>query len=372
MDRVDNAVNARSLGHMNTAVLAPMEKARLAFLQEVRRWWAYELFPRLRMEYEQAVSQDCAKSVDAGTVLAGLPSHPLFAWMERNCQKLKWLELAEIVCDHWTEISEQAAEGDGPSTLELDPERALPDWYTGVDIHCQPGGVWSADQNAYVYELGARILHLGRNDRLELHDLFAQLCFPPIGEGERVVDLGCGFGKSTRPLARRYPLAEVVGLDLAPGVLRLGCRRANEEGLRIRFVQADASNPPFEDASCAAVTGTMLLHELPREVLEQVLRRAARLLRPGGVIRFLEFMPTGDAFRDACMREHALRNNEPFLLGLVDYPAEVALHDAGLVDVAWVPFDEQGRGPCPGGVSERQEWHFPWTVLYARKPLAMA
>lgn len=344
------------------------EQARLAFVQEVRGYWAHDLYSRLQSEYADAVADQPPSGVGAAVAaLQDLPTHPWFGWIERNLQKMKWRQLMDVVDRHSDTLQAEAAElSGGSSRLELAPDLDPPEWYTRTDIHCQPGGVWAANRNALVYEMGAKILHLGRNDQLELHQLFAQV-FPELEAGARVVDLGCGFGKSTRPLAVRWPSAEVIGVDLSAPVLRLGHRRANEAGLTIRFIQSEASEVFLEDASCAAVTGTMLLHELPEEVLVATLRKAARLLRPGGVLRFLEFARTGELFLDACLQEHAVRNNEPYLPLLMDYPVTDLLASAGLVDARWVPFDDRGSG-LSDGYPARDDWHFPWSVLCAERP----
>jgi hypothetical protein len=87
------------------------------------------------------------------------------------------------------------------------------------------------------------------------------------------------------------------------------------------------------------------------------------------VLRFLDFQPTGDAFRDLAMREHGARNNEPFMPGMMaaDLPAMAAR--AGLTGGRWVAFDERGAGRLPEARwPERREWHFPWAVFEAARP----
>src|SRR3546814_4513306 len=86
-------------------------------------------------------------------------------------------------------------------------------------------------RSADVYEQGAKLVMLGDNDDYGFHRSFTSTAIPdrPF---RRIVDLGCGFGKSTWPLKRRFPDAEVIGLDLSAPCLRLALDRANTAGLR--------------------------------------------------------------------------------------------------------------------------------------------
>jgi ubiquinone/menaquinone biosynthesis C-methylase UbiE len=209
---------------------------------------------------------------------------------------------------------------------------------------------------------------LGANDDYAFHRLFAENAVP--GRDYRcIVDLGCGFGKSTFSLKQKYPQAEVFGVDLAASCLRLALRRANERGLRIRFRQAGATATGLPAGSVDLVTSTMLLHELPMEVLPGVFAEAARLLSPGGLLRFLDFQYTGDEFRDLAMTEHGTRNNEPYLAPMMKADVGGMAQAAGLLGIRWRAFDERGRGLLDDlKWPVRREWHFPWAVLEAEKP----
>jgi len=114
----------------------------------------------------------------------------------------------------------------------------------------------------------------------------------------------------------------------------------------------------------------MLLHELPLSVLRRIFQESARLLTPGGVLRFLDFQFTGDAFRDLAMLEHGARNNEPFMPPMMAADLTAMAHAAGLTGARWTAFDERGAGRLEGlRWPRRAEWHFPWAVMEAEKPL---
>src|SRR2546421_13048137 len=84
-------------------------------------------------------------------------------------------------------------------------------WYTEWDTHLQPGGVWSSDAAARVYELGAKLVMLGENDDYLFHRLFVSTALP-ARKYRRIVYLGCGFGKSTWPQKKTFPDAERIGV----------------------------------------------------------------------------------------------------------------------------------------------------------------
>lgn len=338
------------------------DQARLDFALTLRRRWADTIYPRLRVEYDAA--RAAGSTGNAAAVIHALPGYGPFAWLERGSQKLLWRAVSDAV-EHEAPADESTA---GESTLILDADLALPAWYTDWDIHLQPGGIWSSDRAARVYELGARLVMLGENDDYQFHQLFAASAVPRR-DYRSIVDLGCGFGKSTFPLNQQHPRAEVFGIDLAASCLRLALQRANQRGLRIQFRQADVIATGLPAGTVDLVTSTMLLHELPLAVLQDLFVEVARLLAPGGLLRFLDFQYTGDEFRDLAMTEHGTRNNEPYLAPMMAADVCAIARAAGLRNARWRAFDERGQGML-GELRwpDRSEWHFPWAVLEAERP----
>ncbi len=334
------------------------QQARLDFALVLRRRWADRVYPQLRREFEQA-----GHGSDVTTTVHALPSYPAFAWLERGAQKLLWRAVDDAVTGE-----PQPANATGPARAVLDPALKLPGWYTEWDIHLQPGGVWSSERAARSYELGARLVMLGENDDYQFHRLFVETAVPRRPY-RRIVDLGCGFGKSTWPFKQAFRDAEVIGIDLAAPCLSLAAERASERALEIEFRQADATTTGLEAGSADLVTSTMLLHELPPKLLPRLFEEAARLLAPGGLLRFLDFQLTGDPFRDLAMTEHGSRNNEPFIAPMMRADTARMAQSAGLGGVRWLAFDERGAGLLDElRWPRREEWHFPWAVLEAEKP----
>lgn len=333
--------------------------ARLDFVLELRRRWADTVYPVLAADANAAANPPDARTIRAQAV------YPWFAWLERGSQKMLWRVVRDAVRSDPEPAERTAAEPLG--RLLLDPSVPFPDWYTDVDIHIQPGGIWASDEAARVYELGARLVMLGANDDFAFHELFTRTAIP-AGDYRRIADLGCGFGKSTRPLKRNYPDADVIGVDLAAPCLRLAHHQAEHGRLAIDFAQRDCRDTRLPNASCDLVTATMLVHELPVTALIETIGEAARLLAPGGLLRMLDFQLTGDPVRDLAIREHGARNNEPYMEAMFDADVPAMCADAGLNDARWVAFDERGTGRLETlRWPRRPEWHFPWAVLEAQR-----
>lgn len=97
---------------------------------------------------------------------------------------------------------------------------------------------------------------------------------------ERALDLACGTGVFTRPLAR-ITGCPVVGLDLSNPMLRQAQRLATKEKMgNVFFVRATAFGLPFGDSAFPYVNccGALHLFDRPGDALSEI----ARVLQPGG------------------------------------------------------------------------------------------
>lgn len=113
----------------------------------------------------------------------------------------------------------------------------------------------------------------------------------------RVVDVGCGVGRGLPALGRRYPAAELLGLDSSTGMARaardalappsrgfLARLRGVPAGPVARIVVADAHALPLPDASVDLVWSNMLLHWLVQP--ERAVGEWYRVARPGALLDF--------------------------------------------------------------------------------------
>jgi demethylmenaquinone methyltransferase/2-methoxy-6-polyprenyl-1,4-benzoquinol methylase len=104
--------------------------------------------------------------------------------------------------------------------------------------------------------------------------------------GDRALDLCCGTGDISFALAARG--AEVTGLDFSEKMLDVARQRTQNSKLKTQnFIQGDALNVPFPDASFDIVTIGYGLRNLAS--VDAGLREMRRVLKPGGRLVILEF-----------------------------------------------------------------------------------
>ena len=105
--------------------------------------------------------------------------------------------------------------------------------------------------------------------------------------GERVLDVGCGYGTTTIEAARRVqPGGRVVGVDIAAAMLAPAHRRVAAAELdNIELLEADTQVHAFDVESFDVVIsrfGTMFFEDP-----EAAFANLARALRPGGRLAFV-------------------------------------------------------------------------------------
>jgi SAM-dependent methyltransferase len=234
-------------------------------------------------------------------------------------------------------------------SLDLDPKLEAPSYLTEGDTHRMPGGYMSTrgddDLRAgALYDLGGAIYQLGIGNAVGglLNDsrgrtLVAHLHarFPAL-DPSRILDLGCGVGHNTVPLAAAFPQAETFGVDIGAALLRYAHLRAEGLGRPIRFVQDNAEHTRFPDGHFDLVVTQIVLHETSPKAMAQIIRESRRLLAPGGVAVHLEVplrAEPGDDFQQVMSLWEQYYNIEPNIAAVIDTDLAALARDAGLQDV---------------------------------------
>jgi len=130
-------------------------------------------------------------------------------------------------------------------------------------------------------------------DRMDGHPLIQQvkrqmLEVCPIGEGDRILDVGCGLGHEVRRLAEQVgPQGQVVGIDANSAMITEARRRATGLTLPITFEVGDAQHVAFADNTFDLCRTERVLRYLDRP--EAAVGEMARLARPGGSVLAFDF-----------------------------------------------------------------------------------
>ncbi len=111
--------------------------------------------------------------------------------------------------------------------------------------------------------------------------------------GDDVLEIGPGFGLTTRVLAQRT--GRLTVLELEPRY----CERLRRElGDGVDVVQGDATAMPFPDGRFSAAVCFTMLHHIPSsELQDRAVAEVTRVLRPGGVFAGTDSLGTGLVFR---------------------------------------------------------------------------
>lgn len=152
----------------------------------------------------------------------------------------------------------------------------------------------------YIYDLTRKYYLFGR-DRM-----IRELALAP---GARAVEVGCGTGRNLVQIARRYPQAELFGLDASSEMLKTATQALKRADLQSRVAlshgYAEALSPAMfgQAAPFDAVLFPYSLSMIPD--WKQALRAAAAALSPKGRVHVVDF---GDLTGLGPMGERMLRS----------------------------------------------------------------
>ena len=150
----------------------------------------------------------------------------------------------------------------------------------------------------------------------------------------RILDLGCGTGEITRRLARRYPDAQVIGVDILEHTVELARRVSADLGDRVHFEQGDAFALSFDVDGFDLVVCRHMSQAVPD--FPHVLAEITRVLRRGGWLHLLSedygmlhFPATTGFDPDRFWNEHAVA-----FLASIGCDGRVGRHSPALLQAA--------------------------------------
>ncbi len=116
----------------------------------------------------------------------------------------------------------------------------------------------------------------------ERRDLCFEELFPYArpAEGARVLELGPGVGWIMEAMLARYPIGEIVGLDVSPTMIEAAQLRWSDP--RASYVAYDGLRVPLAGDSFDNVYSVACLQHVEKHHAFLVMQELVRLLKPGG------------------------------------------------------------------------------------------
>jgi ubiquinone/menaquinone biosynthesis C-methylase UbiE len=293
--------------------------------------------------------------------LANTASYAAWTALYKGAQKQMWRAVEDMTARQSVEIeSRREAINARPAkgNVELDSAFEIPEYLLNHAFHGQPGGYVNSQSDA---DLSAGILQeaggtlytrgigSGKSDSkaqavlryLEgMHSDFAP---------SRILDLGCGYGGQTCAYAAAFTDAETHGIDAGEGLLRYAHLRAESLGIALHLKQGDVAATGYPDGHFDLVISNILLHEVPPDVMREIMLECHRLLAPGGIAIHQDVplrKPDMSGFRKFLTMWQTQHNDEPFWEEFGDSSVPDALEQAGFEpDTVFEDFVPQVAGP---------------------------
>jgi ubiquinone/menaquinone biosynthesis C-methylase UbiE len=298
-----------------------------------------EAVAALRREYEQLQRRDL-ENVERGAYPASL----LF--------QLPWWRYARRLPGFLVDLPRVMARskrGDFKQVPDLEGRR-FPAYFRRT-FHWQTDGYLSA-HSASIYDLSVEFLFMG------CADVMRRMVIPPITRAvrrsrsrpSRILDVGCGTGRTLAQLAVAIPGQQLFGVDLSPFYLA-EARELLADVPETSLVVENAEKLPYRDGYFDVVTSTYLLHELPRRARRKVVAEMVRVLAPGGRLVLEDSAQHSEAHDLAVFLESfASEMHETYYRDYVNDDIAGLLSGAGLevesVERAWLAKVVSARKPA--------------------------
>jgi len=236
---------------------------------------------------------DPKKEMTWGEAVALISEDPLVSMTCRarsSHQKLKY-QMVQLYyhrnADQFIDEMEKA-DKKGPGSLELNPKMVIPE-YTAHEIHSMPGGYVGDEFAGHMYDCGTNWgAYVDRNYQDESHMSMASAASTPKdGKVKRILDIGTSIGQFAQSMKRRFPEAEVWGIDIGGPMVRYAHLKAADQGIAVNYAQRLNEDSKFPDNYFDIVTSNLVFHEVNFKGTQDTIKEIGRILRPGGV-----FSPT--------------------------------------------------------------------------------
>lgn len=313
---------------------------------------------------DETLADDLDKRADQieevlGDVPAFRTTNLLGEWHAEHHARLAAQAFAEIEGDLALTFEELKR---GGTTLQANPDLDVPKYWRypvhrttgGWDGHRHMGFIHGELVHRYIVGKSAKPPAAGSapTDIYSDRKNFAEQA--PRRDYKHVVEIGCSSAPYTTKLAEVFPNAKISACDISIAQLEQAQRNGNKLGYSWNLFQADGRDTGLPDASCDLFTSYIILHELPVDVIADILREGFRVLEPGGDLLFGDVAPYSALNKTAAWRTDYMAKfgGEPYWRGSSTMDMVGLMEEIGFTDVKYY-------GMAPN--------NYPW-VTYGRKP----
>ena len=327
------------------------EKARYNFIANLNKHLAhvsqgnaiaYE--KRVKPKFEKEQGRTFQSKEEVGDAMTRDPHYQIWSALRRSTMEMRQQAGRSLTYRQAMALKEKVERlnAQSPQTLVLNDNVKVPPYLLAVDNHLMPGSyhteLFEGDvSNAANYDGGLFVTTAGLLGRYSdgggqaMADWMSNTY--PDFQPKRILDIGCGMGHNVLPIARKYPDAEIIAIDTGRPMLKYGHARAVALGIKnVTFMQADASDLPFEDESFDWIQTTMFLHETGGKSIYKIMKEVYRTLKPDGITMHIEQPQYTDdmTFYEQWIRDwDAYNNSEPYWSKMHDIDPKELLAESG-------------------------------------------
>lgn len=330
------------------------ERARYNFLANLNRFVSTVLAPGTKIAFDNRVKPSFEKEQNRSfnnrhELQAHISKDPVYqSWaaIRRATMEMRQQNGRATVLRQAGELAKRVNQQleKGLSNLELKENFVVPAYLKHVDNHLMPGSYhteyFKGDvSNAANYDSGLFVTSGGMLGSLtdgggQAIAKWVAETYPDFNP-KRILDIGCGLGHNTLPIASCFPNAEVIAIDAGTPMLRYGAARAKALGIaNVKFMQLDAEDMSvFEKESFDWVQSTMFLHETGGKAIHRIMKEINRILKPGGLTLHIEqpqYTPEMSLYEQFMRDWDAFYNAEPYWGHMHDLQPKDLMQEAGV------------------------------------------
>ncbi len=329
------------------------ETARYNFLANLNRFVSTVIAPGNKIAYDKRVEPNFVQENgrtfndrhEVATAMSKDPMYQIWGALRRSTMEMRQQNGRATVLRQANNLAQKVTENLAETNnLILKENFEVPPYLKHVDNHLMPGSYHTQYfkndvANAANYDSGLFVTSGGMLGSLtdgggQAIAKWVNDSYPDFSP-KRILDIGCGLGHNTLPIAQMYPKAEVIAIDAGTPFLRYGAARANALGIKnVTFIQADAANlTEFENESFDWVQTTMFLHETGGKAIHKIFKEIGRVTKNGGLNLHIEqpqYTPEM-SFYEQFMRDwDAYYNAEPYWGHMHDLQPIDLMQEAGV------------------------------------------